>query len=419
VRARVALLCTLGLLTAACATTPVARVADRLAVPDVLGQPHGTPAVIGQPAPAGTGLLTAVTCAGLEHCWAVGAPAPASATGSAGVKTGAGATQPAPSPVVIDATANGGQTWAGQPLALPTTPSLTAIACPRAQECMAVGSNGALAPSAIVLTTGDGGAIWNEVSIPAGAVVITGVACTSDHDCTVVASDGTTVWTAHSSDFGRSWQREGNLPAGMADAGGLWCRSDGTCLASGYSTTTPGHGQGAIVISVDGGATWAAASVPAGTGLLQDVACPSAFSCLAVGTTSTTVSGLMPAAGKLLQSADGGHTWSPSLASPPIGDVSGIDCPSPHTCVIVGTKWIGQPPVGTGAVARSADGGTSFVAATTEYTPLGLTALVCPSDQSCIAAGGDTVARITLPAPPAPKVVRPRATHRFAPGGLR
>jgi hypothetical protein len=131
------------------------------------------------------------------------------------------------------------------------------------------------------------------------------------------------------------------------------------------------------------------------------------------------VSDETPADGELLQSADGGHTWSPSLASPPIGDVTGIDCPSPHACVMVGTKWIGRPPIGTGAVARSADGGTSFVAATTEYTPLGLTALDCPSDQSCIAAGGDTVARITLPAPRPPKVVRPRPTHRFAPGGLR
>jgi hypothetical protein len=37
---------------------------------------------------------------------------------------------------------------------------------------------------------------------------------------------------------------------------------------------------------------------------------------------------------------------------------------------MVGTKWVGDPAIGTGGVAQSRNGGTSFNAATTEYTPL-------------------------------------------------
>jgi hypothetical protein len=63
----------------------------------------------------------------------------------------------------------------------------------------------------------------------------------------------------------------------------------------------------------------------------------------------------------------------------------------------VGTNWIGTPTVGTGAVGRSDDGGTSFLATRTEYTPLALTAVSCPTTRRCVAVGGDTVARVTLP----------------------
>ena len=49
---------------------------------------------------------------------------------------------------------------------------------------------------------------------------------------------------------------------------------------------------------------------------------------------------------------------------------------------MVGTNWIGTPAVGTGAVAHSSDGGADFTASTTEYTPLALTALSCPTTRA-------------------------------------
>jgi hypothetical protein len=63
---------------------------------------------------------------------------------------------------------------------------------------------------------------------------------------------------------------------------------------------------------------------------------------------------------------------------------------------MVGTRWAGNPAVGTGAVAQSADGGVTFRASSAAYIPITLTALSCPNSVACVAVGGDTVARLTL-----------------------
>lgn len=321
----------------------------------------------------------------------MGAPAPVAATSTAS------SLPPSPA-AVIDATVDGGKSWVGEPLTLTPAPALTGISCPTAGLCMAVGLSGTGA-TGIVLTTSDGGTTWTQAAIPAGAIVITSVECAATTDCTAIASDGTAFWSAHSTDFGHTWEREGDLPPGLQDAGKLSCVAGGACLVTGFTATTAGHGQGAIAISTDGGVTWTAAALPAGTGLVQGAFCATISSCLAVGTTSTTVSAVVPAQGALLTSDDGGHTWARTAAAPPIDDIYGIDCPSPVVCAMVGTDWIGSPAVGTGAVARSSVGGAAFAASKTEYTPLALTALSCPTTQRCIAVGADTVARITLPRP--------------------
>ena len=147
----------------------------------------------------------------------------------------------------------------------------------------------------------------------------------------------------------------------------------------------------------------------AGSGVLQSALCITALTCVAVGTTSTTVSDVVPATGLVLDSSDGGHTWVAAPTTPPVDDIYGVACPTAKVCAIVGTRWQGQPAVGTGAVAHSQDGGATFVTSGTAYVPLTLTALSCPSLTACVAVGGDTVARISLPAPAvvSPPVSRP------------
>jgi hypothetical protein len=266
---------------------------------------------------------------------------------------------------------------------------------------MAVGSTGSDPGTAVVLTTHDGGSKWTQAAPPTGAIAVNSVQCTTAANCTVVASDGTATWSAASVNFGVSWQQEGNLPAGLEGALTLSCAVGGTCLVSGFTPTTPGHGQGGLAISTDGGKTWVAATVPDGVGRLQSATCVSSIgNCLAVGTTSTTVSDVVPAKGLLIVSADGGHTWTASPTTPPVDDIFGVDCPTVTTCAMVGTNWRGAPAVGTGAVAESTSAGATFTASTTAYAPLALTALTCPTAVLCVAAGGDTVARIALPPPP-------------------
>jgi hypothetical protein len=237
--------------------------------------------------------------------------------------------------------------------------------------------------------------------VPTGAFVLTAVQCQSFTLCTAVISDGTNIWSARTSDFGRTWVQGGLLPVGFSEPRSISCTPAGLCLVAGYTPTSTGHGQGAIALSADGGTTWVAGTVPTGAGVLQGATCVTALSCVAVGTTSTTVSDIIPADGLVLLSADGGHTWVSAPATSPVADIYGIDCPTAKVCAIVGTRWIGTPTVGTGAVAHSSDGGVTFTQSSTAYVPLTLTAVSCPSAATCVAVGGDTVARITLPTPAA------------------
>jgi photosystem II stability/assembly factor-like uncharacterized protein len=394
-----------GLMVSACLTGSPTRPADTT---KVLGQQSPSTTVIGQPAPAGTGELGAVSCADPLHCWAVGIPGPNASLAAPATTT------TAPPVTVIAATVNGGRTWKAQLVSLPAPPELSGVSCPTVSSCMAVGSTGAVPGAGIVLVTHDRGATWTPATAPSGSFVLTSVLCSSLSDCTAITSDGTNTWSARSVDFGLSWTKQGNLPPGFSNPRDLWCGATGTCLVAGYTPTSTGHGQAAIALSDDGGQTWIAATVPPNLGVLQDAACATPTSCLAVGTTSTTVSDVVPATGQQLVSADGGHTWTVSPLAPPVDDVYAIDCPSAQVCAIVGTDWVGHPTVGSGGVARSADGGTTYSVSTTAYVPLTLTALACPRVTACVAVGNDTVAHITLPVPKAA-----RSAHQARQGPIR
>jgi photosystem II stability/assembly factor-like uncharacterized protein len=353
----------------------------------VLGQAKGTPLAVGQPTPSGTGALGAVSCATARRCWAVGIAGPNPA--------------PAGGATVIAATTNGGKTWKAQPVAGGSTPQLSGVSCPSATACLAVGSNGASLPgSGVVVTTSDGGATWSPATAPQNAIVVSSVTCASTTDCTVIVSDGTSTSSAHSADFGQSWQPLGNLPSTFQPEYDLTCMAGGQCIDAGYVPTSNSHGQGAIAVSADGGQTWALATVPAGLGVLQSSACSSATACLAGGTTGTTVSDVVPAKGLLLQSADGGHTWTQSTGALPLEDAYGLACPSADQCVMVGTEWFGLPAVDVGAVGQSTDGGVTFKGSPTSYIPFTLTAVACPTAERCIAVGGHTVATISALKPP-------------------
>lgn len=302
---------------------------------------------------------------------------------------------------MIVATRNAGRTWRVQHVTGGSTPQLSGVSCPAPADCMAVGSNGASLPgSGVVLATTDAGASWSPVAAPTAALTVLSVTCSSEASCLAVVNDGTLLWSAISTDFGRTWVREGNLPFLFTAGDHISCTGAGLCLVAGYVTTGTGTGQGAVALSADGGQTWSLASVPNAVGVLHSAACADATHCLAAGTTSMSVNDVVPAQGALLRSTDGGHTWQPATGPPPVSDVFDIGCPSPAVCAMVGTLWKGNPAVANGAVAESFDTGATFRPSSAAYTPLTLTALSCPTVATCIAVGGDTVARVSLKAPP-------------------
>lgn len=336
--------------------------------------------VQGQPAP-GAAELTAVSCADSLRCWAVG-QGPATAAGS---------------PAVIDATADGGTHWTEDvpPLAAPS--GLNGVSCPAPDRCVAVGYTAAPAPAGVVVVTTDGGRHWSQLTAPAGAVDLTAVQCTATDDCLVMATDGTAVWSALSTDGGGVWTRGGTLPAGFGGVSNVSCTGTSDCEVAGYVAGAAGQGAGALAVTTDGGATWSAATLPAGVGLLHDVTCAHGPPCRAVGTTSTTVSSVAPAAAKFLQTDDPA-TWAAAATPARMGDAFALSCPSTSTCAAVGTVWAPtNPPSPLAAVVTTTDGGTTWKTPATAYVPTGLVAVDCPDTSGCVAAGGDIVARMLLP----------------------
>jgi photosystem II stability/assembly factor-like uncharacterized protein len=356
--------------------------------------------VWGQPAPAGTGALEAVSCGSAQDCWAAGQTV-------SNVLTDPVTKAPTPSTVVIDATVDSGVTWTAEKATVTNPTDLADIDCPDRLHCMAVGTandNGPLLGA--VLVTSDGGRSWKPMDAPAGSVDLSAVRCTNASDCLVLATDGSTYWSASTSDGGQVWQRGGSLPAGFAGISNVACVNATTCVTTGYVSTAPGKGIGAIAVTDDDGATWAAATVPQGTGLLHGVSCATPLTCIAVGTKSTTITDVAQSQGEILASTDGGHTWTAITAPPGIDDAFAVSCPTASTCASVGTVWTRPtastpttPQTPTGSVVTTTDGGVTWHPPETRYIPVGLTDVDCPISTSCVAAGGNTLARLVLPLP--------------------
>jgi photosystem II stability/assembly factor-like uncharacterized protein len=306
---------------------------------------------------------------------------------------------------VIDMTSNGGASWSQQSLPISTPSALSSISCVDARYCMAVGdqlgttSTGA-ALAGTVLVTSDGGHRWDPATSPPGSVDVVGVSCSTAQYCLVLATDGSSIWSATTTDGGEAWSRGGSLPAGFAGVSGVDCPQLSTCVVAGYLPAKPGHGTGAVADTSDAGVTWQAATLPSGIGLLHDVSCPDLQRCVAVGTLSTTDSDVVPGKGVLLTSTDGGRTFGAPRSPSFIDDAFGVSCPVSSRCVAVGTRWAQTtPPTPFAAVATTADRGSTWRSAKARFVPFGLAAVACPTATTCVAVGGDLVAALRWPAP--------------------
>ena len=266
-----------------------------------------------QALPAGTGPLSAVSCASTSACEALGSDpyvgAPfivgttdggatwQSQTAPSGIQyltqiacpstsacTGIGETSAGPA---IIGTTDGGTTWTTE-TAPPGLAYLDSIACPSVTECTAVGETNVSSPTpnAAIVATTDGGSTWTTDTPPSGVNALTSVACPTVSNCIAIAGPLRFIST---SDGGATWAITGSISSSqVASVNDIACTSATTCTV--VATANDGSDSGLALTTTDGGSTWTSETTPTAIAY-TGIACPAMGSCTAVGQTSASTLG--------------------------------------------------------------------------------------------------------------------------------
>jgi hypothetical protein len=258
-----------------------------------------------------------------------------------------------------------GATWSLEKM--PTNvlaPSLSSVSCPAVSDCVAVGgrSNGKTAVTLAETWNGSTWTVHNPVN-PAGAlqVSLSSVSCVSSTSCIAVGtyevSNNTFAALAESWN-GHSWTRLPLAPLASSSTGlsGISCASATNCVAVGFAD------PGTLAESWNGSA-WTV--LPAPPGGPTAISCTSAAGCMAIG-------------GKNTESWNG-SAWTP-LAVPPLSiNLSGVSCSSATNCMAVGVLF------GAGNFAMSWNGSAWRPRRVNQFGELA--GVSCPAAVGCMAAG--------------------------------
>ena len=159
--------------------------------------------------------------------------------------------------------------------------------------------------------------------------------------------------------------------SGIGELAGVACPTSTECFAVGDASY--------ILQSTDGGTTWTRTATPVAVTDLADITCPSASTCYAVGNLNAAV-------GVILATTNGGTTWVSQALPPGVANIglSAVSCSSVTQCVAVLGFNVGDTPV-----LRTTDGGATW---TNEPVPTGsydLDDVTCvPGTQSCMTGEG-------------------------------
>lgn len=309
----------------------------------------------GLPANAGTDPsagIVAVSCAAPGDCTAIG-----TYRDSAGYTEGFALSE--------SSGVWGASTELTPPINAATNPNFepTAISCPSAGNCTAVGSYADGAANRLVFVLDESAGTWGTAlapSLPLGAAThpgadLSSVSCFMPHSCTAVGdySDSSSHFQGlMASESTGSWHPavKAALPADAgANAGVLLqsvsCGSSGECVAVGHYLDAATNPRPLLLIQSAG--LWAPAiepKLPANTAtapnsVLSSVSCPAVGSCSAVGSYLDSSS----RSDGLLLSQTGG-TWATGVkATVPANanssaavELQSIDCASAGNCVALG-----------------------------------------------------------------------------------
>jgi hypothetical protein len=223
-------------------------------------------------------------------------------------------------------TTDGGAHWDRAEIeGLPALWPLTSVSCATTTKCMAVGKSG------LTTETRDNepygyqttdGMQWTQLELTpiVQDQVVTqtspGVSCATAPQCTIVA-DGTTSTTT---DFGSTWDLV-QTPTALQRTVALSCPRANACV--GIENQDWAHAV-AVTGSPDG--QWISYPLPAVTGQLDDVDCPSARVCFA---TAAGEGGT-----EALRSRTGGRSWTvKSMVTDPDVPAQKLSCPDVNTCL--------------------------------------------------------------------------------------
>ena len=299
-----------------------------------------------------------------------------------------------------------GTRWNVQPTPSPhglAGSALTAVACPSAAVCIAVGFlNDRLGNPTRLFSERWNGIGWSIVPVPspAGAArsFLGGVACTSTSACVAVGntshSDGSPGGTLAEHWNGTRWSiMPTPNPPGAPGAylPSVSCPSPSLCIAVGSRTDSHGTPTGALAERWDG-THWTIVPTPKPTGApgaeLDGIACTSSSACLAAGALDYPKQQT-----PLAERWDGTH-WTilstPKTPGAQGGVLSGVACTSETACTIAGLAFTNSLPY----VYADRWNGARFTFQSTPALPgafdVGNPGVACPTASSCMAVGAFT-----------------------------
>lgn len=289
--------------------------------------------------------LNAVNCRASATCVAVGG-SQISKKGRSGIVSGSATS-------LVFRSGDGGTRWSNLHVPTPRDTNLSDVACTSVGHCVAVGYHEAVMSGSWYETTGIAmvttkGGHWRLASLPRSTPALQAVACPTASHCTAVGGrlrygTGRLQTTAVvSTNGGTSWS-SARLPAMSGQLQALSCPTTSRCVATGTESYTSGGRSGSRAISVtssDGGGRWKTGAI-AGKGGPSELSCLSVKTCVGFGDVFDWCfcgTGVPGHYGVIWVSGNDGSTWSkhvlPSVGGMDIWYADAISCPSASSCVL-------------------------------------------------------------------------------------
>ncbi len=276
-----------------------------------------------------------------------------------------------------------------------TTGPLSAISCPTASECIAVG----VVSSAkdVIEETTNGGATWTAQNVPAGTGVLYGISCPTATNCMAVGSTNTQGGVPIdivTTNGGSSWTLN-TIPGVLHQLYAVSCPSTTICTAV---------DGGAALMTSNAGATWSLVGLPADNESLDSISCPSTSTCVAGGAASQGGSCRpfpgCPQVPFYTWTTDGGSSWSESgggsSGSLNGGTITSVSCPTTTQCMVAGDQGAVFSSTQAFAFGVALSGSCTIVTGCNEEGGLSsmtvISGVSCPSIATCGAVGDGQIA---------------------------